>query len=183
MKEGVAALEGKPAMIEVYTGDGKGKTTASLGLALRAVGHGFKVLMFQFLKGDTEYGEFKAAGFLPGFEIRQVGRDCFVNFASPDPVDAKMALEGWEAAKTAILSQKYDMVILDEINIAMGTGLLPTADVVHFLREISPQPVEIILTGRMAPAEVVELADLVTEMKEIRHYFSKGVHSRNGVDH
>ncbi|MDR2005927.1 MAG: cob(I)yrinic acid a,c-diamide adenosyltransferase [Acidaminococcales bacterium] len=176
-------LEGKQGMIQVYTGDGKGKTTASLGLALRAVGHGFKVLMIQFLKGDPEYGEVKAAGFLPGLEIRQVGRDCFVNFAAPDPVDVKMAAEGWEMAKAAVLSRKYNMVILDEINIAMGTKLLPTAAVAGFLREISPPPAEIVLTGRMAPAEVIELADLVTEMKEVRHYFDKGVHSRNGIDH
>ncbi|MDR3349029.1 MAG: cob(I)yrinic acid a,c-diamide adenosyltransferase [Acidaminococcales bacterium] len=173
----------KQGMLQIYTGNGKGKTTASLGLALRAAGHGFKTLMIQFLKGDPEYGEVKAAGFLPGFEIKQAGRDCFVNFAAPDPVDVKMAAEGWEMAKAAILSQKYDMIILDEINIAMGTKLLPAAEVAGFLREVFPQPAEIILTGRMAPAEVVELADLVTEMQETRHYFGKGVHSRNGIDH
>lgn len=170
-------------MIQVYTGDGKGKTTASLGLAFRACGHGLKVLMVQFMKGDHEYGEVKAAKFLPGFEIKQVGRDCFVNFADPDPIDVSMLCDGWQLAKKAVLSKEYDMVILDEINIAMYAKLLPTSEVVDFLKNNDLKHVEVVLTGRMAPPEIIEIADLVTEMREIKHYFSKGVHSRDGFDH
>ena len=170
-------------MIQVYTGDGKGKTTASLGLALRACGHGLKVLMIQFMKGDREYGEIKAAKYLPNFEIRQVGRDCFVNFADPDPVDVNMLKDGWQQAKDAILSKDYQMVILDEINIAMYAKLLPVDEVVAFLKDNDLKDTEVVLTGRLAPDEIVEIADLVTEMREIKHYFSKGIHSRDGFDH
>ena len=170
-------------LIQVYTGDGKGKTTASLGLALRACGHGLKVLMLQFMKGDREYGEIKAAIYLPNFEIKQLGRDCFVDFANPDSVDVKMLIEGWQEAKEAILSRKYDIVILDEINIAMHAKFLPLEEVVDFLKNNDFKNTEIVLTGRQAPTEIIELADLVTEMKEIKHYFSKNIHSRDGFDH
>lgn len=170
-------------MIQVYTGDGKGKTTASLGLAFRACGHGLKVLMVQFMKGDHEYGEIKAEKYLPGLEIKQVGRDCFVNFADPDPIDVGMLQDGWQLAKEAILSKKYDMVILDEINVAMYAKLLPVSEVVDFLKNNDLKQVEVVLTGRMAPDEIIEIADLVTEMREIKHYFSKGIHSRDGFDH
>lgn len=170
-------------LIQVYTGDGKGKTTAALGLALRACGHNYKVLMIQFLKDDPNYGEFKAADFLSDFAIRQVGRDCFVDFSNPDPIDVKMVADGWQEAKEAILSKKYDMVILDELNIAMDKNLLDTKKVVDFLRETRGLPVEIVLTGRYAPKEIIDLADLVTEMKDIKHYFTKGIDSRDGIDH
>ena len=101
-------------LLEVYTGTGKGKTTAALGVVLRASGYGAKTLMIQFMKDDKGYGEYSAAKFIPGFELKQVGRDCFVDFANPDPIDVKMIYEGWTLAKEAILSQKYDIVILDE---------------------------------------------------------------------
>lgn len=170
-------------MIQVYTGNGKGKTTASLGLALRACGHGFKVLMIQFMKGDREYGEVKAAHCLPNFELRQVGRDCFVNFKDPDPIDIAMVKDGWAQAKEAILSKNFDMVILDELNIALYAKLLPVQEVVDFLKSNSHKNVEIVLTGQLVPFEIVEIADLVTEMKEIKHYFNQGIHSRDGFDH
>lgn len=170
-------------LIQVYTGDGKGKTTATLGLALRACGHNYKVLMIQFLKDDPNYGEFKIGDCLSNFEIRQVGRNCFVDFSNPDPIDVKMVADGWQQAKEAITSKKYDMVILDELNIVMDKGLLDTKEVVDFLRETRGLPVEIVLTGRYAPQEIIDLADLVTEMKDIKHYFSKGIDSRDGIDH
>jgi cob(I)alamin adenosyltransferase len=176
-------MNNRLGMLQVYTGDGKGKTTASLGLALRAIGHGFKVLMIQFLKGDRQYGEVLAAPKLPGFFIKQTGRDSFVNFADPDPVDLKMVREGWEIAKRDILGKQYDMVILDEINVVLGTGLLPVEEVTAFLRDGSWRPVEIVMTGRLVPPAIVELADLVTEMKELKHYFVRGISSRDGIDH
>ena len=106
-------------LLQVYTGTGKGKTTAALGVVLRASGYGAKTLMIQFLKDDKGYGEYAAAKFIPGFELRQVGRDCFVDFANPDPIDLKMMYEGWSLAKEAILSKKYDIVILDELNVGL----------------------------------------------------------------
>ncbi len=173
----------QPGFIQVYTGDGKGKTTASLGLALRACGQGLKVLMIQFLKKDDGYGELKTFQYLPGFEIRPAGRNCMVNFADPDPLDLEMTKDAWEQSKIAIKSLQYDIVILDEINVVLGFGLLPVEDVVNFLQEERPRNVEIVLTGIAAPKEITDLADLVTEMKNIKHYFSQGIGIRNGIDH
>ena len=169
-------------MLQIYTGDGKGKTTAALGVALRACGYGLKTTMFSFLKDDPGYGEARAAGYIPGFVLRQVGRDAFVNFRNPDPVDLKMCHEGWEAAKQAISGRTADIFILDELNIVLCTGMLPLDEVLEFLQE-HKSAVEIILTGRGAPEELLKLADLVTEMREIKHYFHKGVSSRDGIDH
>ena len=170
-------------MIQVYTGDGKGKTTASLGLAMRAAGHGFKTLMLQFLKGDPEYGEVKIAAALPALTIRQTGRNCLVNFANPDRLDRQMAADGWEQAKAAIVSKEYSVVILDEFNLVLGAKLLSTEEVVDFLKKNRGAGVEIVLTGRMAPEEIIALADLVTDMKLVQHYFLRGISSRDGIDH
>jgi cob(I)alamin adenosyltransferase len=169
-------------MLEVYTGTGKGKTTAALGVALRAAGHGLKTLMFSFLKDDPEYGEAKAAALLPGFELRQVGRDAFVDFRSPALEDLRLCREGWEAAKQAIRAGEADIVVLDEFDIVLATGMLPLDEAVAFLRE-HRQKLEIILTGRGAPDEILQIADLVTDMQEVKHYFHKGVSSRTGIDH
>lgn len=119
-------------MLQVYTGTGKGKTTAALGVALRASGYGMKTLMLSFLKDDPEYGEARAAKNLPWFTLRQVGRDAFVNFHNPDPVDLKMCRDGWEEAKEAISSHAADIIILDELNIVLATQMLPTQEVVDF---------------------------------------------------
>lgn len=169
-------------LIQVYTGDGKGKTTASLGLAFRACGHGFRVCMIQFMKGSDEYGEVKAAALLPGFRLVQVGRHDFVNLADPDPVDRKLAEEGWSLAKETIESGQYDIVILDEINVALSCGLLDTAAVIEFLT-CTPRKVEIILTGRYAPAALVATAHLVTEMCDIKHPYAQGTEARKGIDY
>lgn len=169
-------------MLQVYTGTGKGKTTAALGVALRASGYGMKTLMLSFLKDDPEYGEARAAQSLPWFTLRQVGRDAFVNFHNPDPVDLKMCCDGWEEAKKAISSHAADVIILDELNIVLATQMLPTQEVVDFLKQYK-STVEIITTGRGAPPELVAIADLVTDMSEFKHYFHKGVSSRNGIDH
>lgn len=169
-------------MLQVYTGTGKGKTTAALGVALRASGYGMKTLMLSFLKDDPEYGEARAANNLPWFKLRQVGRDAFVNFRNPDPVDLKMCRDGWEEAKESISSHAADIIILDELNIVLATKMLPTQEVVDFLRE-HKNNVEVITTGRGAPEELIKIADLVTDMSEVKHYFHKGVGSRNGIDH
>lgn len=172
-------------LIQVYTGDGKGKTTASMGLAFRACGHGFKVCMIQFMKDNTEYGEFKASQYLPGFTIIQVGRNDFVNLENPEEIDRKLAAEGWELAKKIMLSGEYNIVILDEINVAMACKLLDVGDVIKFLTEESnhlEKKPEVILTGRYAPPQIVEIAHLVTEMKEICHNFSSGAEARQGIE-
>ena len=169
-------------MLQVYTGTGKGKTTAALGVALRGAGYGLKTMMFSFLKDDPNYGEARAFRFLPDFELYQVGRDAFVNFHNPDPVDLKMCRDGWEKAKQAILERKADILILDELNIVLCTKMLPLEEVIEFLKQ-NKSALEIITTGRGAPDELIKIADLVTDMNEVKHYFHKGIASRNGIDH
>lgn len=168
--------------IQVYTGNGKGKTTAALGLALRAAGHKLKVLMIQFLKGGEIYGELKTARKLsPYLRIIPVGRESFVHRKAPDPIDIELANKGWQLAKNAIISHKYQLVILDEINVAVKYGLIPLKELVKVLKK-KPKDVELVLTGRWADAQVIDLADLVTEMKEVKHYYKKGVESRLGIE-
>ncbi len=159
----------KQGMVQVYTGDGKGKTTCALGLALRATGQGFKVCMVQFMKGrDT--GEARAAARLaPEFTLRYFGRPGLVNLKAPDPEDLALIKAAWELARKAIGRGDYDLVILDEINLALAYGLIPLTEMLTLLRE-RPPFVEVVLTGRQAPPELMEFADLVTEMRPVKHY-------------
>lgn len=168
-------------MIEIYTGDGKGKTTAAFGLALRAVGHGWRVLIVQFMKGDPEYGEVKAARLLPGVEVRQFGLRTFVQRGNPQAEDVRLARAGLEFAREAVRSRGYQMVILDELNVAVDYGLVALAEVLELVREC-PEEVELVITGRGAHPELVALADLVSEVKEVKHPFRKGVVNRVGID-
>jgi cob(I)alamin adenosyltransferase len=168
-------------LIQVYTGDGKGKTTCALGLALRAVGQGFKVYMVQFLKG-RETGEMQAAARLaPDLTLRSFGRPGLVNLRSPAPADLNLARQALDLAETLINAGEHDLVILDEINLALTYNLIPLDEVLTMLRERPPW-VEVVLTGRQAPPEVVALADLVTEMRPVKHYFEAGVKSRRGIE-
>lgn len=169
-------------MLQIYTGNGKGKTTAALGVAFRAAGYGLSVIMYSFFKDDPQYGEARAEKLLPNFILRQVGRDSFVNFKNPDPVDLKMCLNGWKQAKQSILCKEADIIILDEINIALAVKMLPVDEISEFLK-LHKNDAEIIMTGRYAPEEIIKIADLVTDMQEVKHYFHKGVASRNGIDH
>ncbi len=168
--------------IQVYTGNGKGKTTASLGLTVRAAGHGLRSVIIQFMKGWIDYGELRGVEMLSPFvELHQAGRDTFVNRENPDPEDIRLAREGWELAKTTILERKADIVVLDEINCALDFGLLPVSEVLDLLRR-KPDGMEIVMTGRGAPEEIIAVADLVTEMKEIKHYYQKGLDARIGIE-
>ncbi|MDD4858136.1 MAG: cob(I)yrinic acid a,c-diamide adenosyltransferase [Candidatus Krumholzibacteria bacterium] len=167
--------------IQLYTGDGKGKTTAALGAALRAVGHGKKVVMIQFMKGRL-YGELEAAKSLEGFTIEQHGRDEFVDPKSPDPVDRELAGLGWRRAEELVRDSGLSMLILDEINVAVAYGLIEIEKVLVFMKN-KPERLELILTGRYAPAEMIALADTVTEMKEIRHHYQGGVAAREGIEY
>jgi cob(I)alamin adenosyltransferase len=169
-------------MIQVYTGDGKGKTTAAVGLACRAVGHGYKVLIIQFIKGNIDYGELETARRLaPHLTIRPMGRGCRISCESPDPEDVKLCHEAMLYAQRAIASGEYDIVVLDEINVAVDLGLLKKGEVLRLLDE-RPSHVELILTGRHAAQEIIDRADLVTEMVEIKHYYQRGIQSRTGIE-
>lgn len=165
--------------IHIYTGNGKGKTTASLGLALRAVCAGKKVYMGQFVKG-MKYSEVKGEEYLPNFKIEQLGRSCFIDRV-PEQADIDAARQGLERCAEIISRGEYDLVILDEINIALYFKLFTIEDVVNMLEKRAPH-IEIVLTGRYAPQELIEMADLVTEMKEIKHYYTKGVMARKGIE-
>ncbi len=179
---GVGKQKLQRGLIQVYTGNGKGKTTASLGLTLRAVGHGFRVRIFQFMKGSTVYGELETARRLaPELQIEQLGRDCFVSRANPDPQDLSMALAGFARAREALLSGEYDLVILDELNCAVDFGLIPLEEVKALLKSKPPET-ELVLTGRGAHPDIIALADLVTEMREIKHYYNSGQHARVGIE-
>jgi cob(I)alamin adenosyltransferase len=168
-------------LIQVYTGDGKGKTTCALGLALRAVGQGLKVYLVQFLKG-RETGESRAAARLaPELTFRFFGTPGLVNLRAPDPEDLEALRQAWELAKEIIRSGDYDLVILDEINLALAHGLIGLEEALETLRR-RPPGVEVVLTGRQAPPEVVALADLVTEMRAVKHYYQAGVPSRRGIE-
>jgi len=167
--------------VQLYTGDGKGKTTASLGAAMRAAGHGKRVLMIQFMKG-RRYGELAASKRIEGFTIEQYGRDEFVDPKDPDPVDLEFAARGWARALEAAGDEKLDLLILDEINVAVSFGLVALEDVIRFVVK-KPERLELILTGRYAPDELIEISDTVTEMLEIKHHYKQGVKARKGVEY
>jgi cob(I)alamin adenosyltransferase len=172
----------KKGLIQIYTGNGKGKTTAALGLALRAIGHGMKVLMVQFMKGNVQCGELESAKKLsPYLTIIQVGRETFISNSNPDPKDLQLAQEGFSIAKKAIQNRQYDIVILDEINLAIDYGLIPLDDLLQIM-DSKPETVELILTGRNVKQEIIERADLITEMVDRKHYYDKGVPARKGIE-
>jgi cob(I)alamin adenosyltransferase len=168
--------------IQIYTGNGKGKTTAALGLSLRAAGSGFRTYIGQFMKGQR-YGELSAVKKLaPLVTIEQFGRRTFLHVTkTPDPEDIRRARRGLERCRAAMLSGKYDIVVLDEVNVAVFFNLLSVADVLSVLDE-RPVSVELVLTGRTAPPAFISRADLVTEMRERKHYYQKNVPARRGIE-
>jgi cob(I)alamin adenosyltransferase len=176
--------EGKGLLI-VYTGPGKGKTTCALGTAFRAVGQGLRVLMVQFIKGSWHYGELDGAKMLGDdkLEIRPMGRG-FVKIggAETDPEDIRMAEDCWESGRAAIYSGNYDLVVLDEINYTISYKMLDAEKVVEALTG-RPEQVHVICTGRNAHPKLVEAADLVTEMKEVKHPYTKGIMAQRGIDY
>jgi len=176
--------DSRKGLILIHTGPGKGKTTAAMGTALRAVGNGMKVLMLQFIKGSWHYGELDAVtAFGENFVIRQMGRG-FVKIggAETDPEDIRLVEAAWEEARAAIESGEWDMIVLDEINYAIGYGMLDPAKVAETLRH-KPEMVHVILTGRNAHPMLVELADTVTEMREVKHAYQKGILAQRGIEY
>jgi cob(I)alamin adenosyltransferase len=172
-------------MVIVYTGHGKGKTTAALGLALRAMGHGYRVLIIQFLKGGFDYGELKAVERLkPGITIKPMGVGCMGILDDDKPVEDHKDAAGkaLDESRRTVASGEYDIVVLDEINIAIHLKLITVDDLLRIIRE-RPDKITLVLTGRYADSRVIEAADLVTEMKEIKHPYQKGILSRKGIDH
>ncbi len=166
-------------MIQVYTGNGKGKTTASIGLALRAAGAGMNVYIAQFAKGRL-YNEIRMLKRINNIKVEQFGRSCFINNA-PDKIDIQMAHRGFKKVSENILKKKFKLVILDEINIAVKLKLLPLDGLLRLIKN-TPKCVELVLTGRYAHPKVIALADLASEIKELKHYYNRGIKARRGIE-
>lgn len=165
----------------LFTGDGKGKTTAAVGAAVRAAGHGATVLIIQFMKGRL-YGELAAVEKIDNLTIEQYGRDEFVDPKDPERIDVELAEKGWARALEAAASDPPSLLVLDEINIAVSFGLIPLETVVRFVDD-RPDGMDLIMTGRYAAQELIDSADTVTEMKEIKHHYNAGVQMRKGIEY
>jgi cob(I)alamin adenosyltransferase len=181
--------ETKKGLVIVHTGPGKGKTTSALGLGLRAVGQGLRVLMVQFIKGSWHYGELDGADMLnkamgeERFKIIPMGRGFVkIGVEKPDPEDVRLVEEAWAFASRAIMGSEHDLVILDEINYAISYGMLDPEKVVETLQQ-KPEMVHVVLTGRNAHPLILEIADLVTEMREVKHPYHKGIVAQRGIEY
>ncbi len=167
-------------LIHVYTGNGKGKTTAAIGLGIRAVGNGLKVIMIQFMKG-RRYSELDALPQVKNFTVVQFGRDEFVSKNNPENIDIDLARKGLLFAQDILQKGEYDVVILDEINVTVDYTLISVDDVLQLMKQ-KPDTMELILTGRYAHPEIIKHADLVSEVLEIKHPYQKGIPCRKGID-
>ncbi|MGE5544170.1 MAG: cob(I)yrinic acid a,c-diamide adenosyltransferase [Bacillota bacterium] len=177
----MSRLNSELGLVIVITGEGKGKTTAAFGQAMRAVGHGLKVIVIQFLK-QFDSGEIRAAGQLDGLTVKQFGTGDYGDLAHPDSREFEMARLGVHAAKDALHDSQYDMVVLDEINLALHHKLIPLDEVLLMIRNRRPG-VDLILTGRYAPPEIAELADTVSEIVEVKHHQVRGHGARKGIEY
>lgn len=178
----MGAKSNNSGLVEVFTGNGKGKTSAALGVVLRALGHGLRVHVVYFMKGDYPYGERSILNLLPGVTFQSFG---FAEFCDPSNVTEEekgQARQGLEAARQTITGGEYDLVVLDEINIAIAWHLLDIDDVIRLIEE-KPEGVDLILTGRHADQRLIERADLVTDMVEVKHPFHQGTKARRGIDY
>jgi len=169
-------------MVQVFTGNGKGKTSAALGTVIRALGHGLKAYIVFFMKGKYPYGEFSTLSKLPNVDVDSFGLRCLTDRANINPEEIEQAKLAMSAAREAMLSGNYNLVILDEVNVAVNFKLIELDEVVRLIGD-KPRNVELILTGRYADARLIELADLVTEMVKIKHPYDKGVKARKGIEY
>jgi cob(I)alamin adenosyltransferase len=169
-------------LVQVFTGNGRGKTSAALGSVLRAAGQGLRVFIVFFMKGNYPYGEQKALSHIPNVTMAKFGFTDFVDPRNVKEEEKEEARRALEAARHAMLSGEYNLVVLDEVNIASAWGLVDVADVVELIQN-KPQGVELILTGRYADDKLIELADLVTEMVEVKHPYTKGITARQGFEY
>ncbi|MDP2831644.1 MAG: cob(I)yrinic acid a,c-diamide adenosyltransferase [Candidatus Omnitrophota bacterium] len=166
-------------MIQVYTGNGKGKTTAAFGLALRAAGAGLNVYIGQFTKGRI-CSEHKALQKIKNIKLEQFGGECFIR-DKPRQMDVEFACQGMEKIKKAVACRNYQVIILDEINIALKFKLVPLKEVLDLIR-LTPKNIELVFTGRYAPAQLIKAADLVSQIREVKHYHRQGLKARKGIE-
>jgi cob(I)alamin adenosyltransferase len=169
-------------LVQVFTGNGKGKTTAALGTVLRAAGHGLRVYVVFFMKGHYNYGEFSTLSRLPNVDKACFGFEHLTDPVNIKPEEIEQAKLALADARAAVLSGNYDLVVLDEVNVALGFNLIELDEVVKLIRD-KPSNVELILTGRYADTKLIELADLVTEMVKVKHPFDKGIKARKGIEY
>jgi cob(I)alamin adenosyltransferase len=169
-------------LVQVFTGNGKGKTTAALGTILRASGHGLRIFIVFFMKGDYSYGEYHTLSKLPNVDTASFGFRSLTDPANVKPEEIEQAELALAAAREAVLSGNYDLVVLDEVNVALGFNLIKLDEVVKLIMD-KPPAVELILTGRYADDKLIELADLVTEMVKVKHPFDKGIKARKGIEY
>jgi len=172
----------RKGLVQIFTGDGKGKTSAAIGTVIRALGHGLKVYIALFMKGNYPYGERKILAKLPGVTLKSFGSSQFIDPENIKPEEKQAAQEALAAARRAMLSGEYDLVVLDEVNIAVAFNLVEVEAVLRFIEE-KPEGVELILTGRQADKELVKVADLVTECLKIKHPYDSGVEGREGFEY
>jgi len=169
-------------LVQIFTGEGKGKTTAALGAVIRALGHGLKVHIVYFMKGNYPYGERNILSKLPNVTMASFGSLEFVDPANVKPEEREQARQALAAAREAMLSGSYDLVVLDEVNLAVAWKLVELDEVVRLISD-KPQNVELILTGSQADTKLVQLADLVTEMLKIKHPYDRGIMARKGIEY
>lgn len=169
----------KRGLVQIYTGCGKGKTTAALGLALRAVGAGLKVYIGQFIKNNA-YSEIKALKKIKNIKVEQYGRGCFIK-GKPKRIDMECAQKGLHKAQKNIMSEEYDIIILDEVIVTLKLGMIKIKDIVNTIK-YKPHSVELVLTGRYCPGTLLKYAGLVTEMKVVKHPYYKGIKARRGIE-
>lgn len=188
MREGAAFHGSSPSgrlskgLVQIFTGEGKGKTSSALGIVLRALGHGLRVFIVFFMKGDYPYGEFRVLSQLPNADIAKFGSATFCDPTNIKPEEVEQANQALAAARAAMLGGSYDIVVLDEVNVAVAWKLVELDEVVKLIED-KPKNVELILTGRYADTRLVQLADLVTEMLNIKHPYDEGVKLRKGIEY
>jgi len=182
LKRDLTPKDSERGLVLVFTGEGKGKTTSALGDVVRAVGHGLKVCIVFFMKGDYPYGERNTLKQMPNVTVLSFGHEDFVDPKNVKPYQIEEAEKAFRSARDEVMSGKYDMVVLDEINVAVFFNLIKIEDVLKLIDE-KPRKLELILTGRRADAQLIEKADLVTEMLKIKHPYDQGIPARKGIEY